>query len=560
MDDEAYRFNGKDHKNCEWVGRETLSRCRKKDWNGDKVKHKCRLTCSFCRPNPGSAPIPAPTSAPVPPLKKDNGVSCTSGGQCKSGQCSFAIYENKNICMPEQKKDIGQQCNENYECITGECSYDYQCIGSQCNFGKFCAQNSMCNSLDGRSFGPDEYQDTIILVFVGSSFSIASEFATSAEHAFDTIKKEKVFNYSNEPDRMRYRAFYVNAPSNSFCDFDCNGISRLLCCDISIARESSNLCFPERSTLQTIVIHNDARYGGAGYAADNMAVISKARIGPKLAIHELGHSLFEFGDEYSYGSADDARPNCDKGDCPKWADLNEHPLWKGQLCNPGNCKGRNYNVGSTNSFMKNMMMSIGIVNERFTCCTYLALTKVTPKYCDKFESVGVGLTKYCKDNDYQGYYGRRRLQLVGEGEYASDSFHQRHRHLTVEKPVVLDIGLMSKRVETRSSKPSTSTIFRRHCVQGEYEDFQAAKRDGHDLVHNVTIIFESGDSQHFVFGSKTDIMVPPFDPFDETIKPEYSEPKARHDRENVRIVVDESLGSIVHVGIENVVEKNPSLA
>lgn len=56
-----------------------------------------------------------------------------------------------------------------------------------------------------------------------------------------------------------------------------------------------------------------------------------------------------------------------------------------------------------NSFMKNMALPVGDVNLRFTCCTYLALTKSTPSYCSKYE-FGPGLLSYCQ-RDYQGYGG-----------------------------------------------------------------------------------------------------------------------------------------------------------
>jgi hypothetical protein len=497
-DDQIYRFNGRQKKSCDWVKKD-LARCKKGDTNGDKVEEICRKTCGFeCQEDP-----------------------------------------QNEINVPVQKKDIGEQCTDDNECITGQCD------------GGGCVQNLMCKSLDGRPWTPEYNQDMLMLVFVGSDFSDVSDFAASVHNAYDEMKTAPMFDNSYDQDRMRYRAFYVETTSSSFCHYNCDGIERLLCCDKATARNLANSCFPERSTLQTIVIHNNDKYGGAGYYDSNMAVISTNRVGPKLAVHELGHSLFEFGDEYTYGSSDNTKVNCDVEGCPKWADLNDI-AGENKLCHMSNCKGRKYYVGHKNSFMKNMFMPIGIVNLRFTCCTYLALTKDTPLYCDQFE-FGNGLEHYCK-NDYQGYglnsYERRSRKLLGYEDHTKASWDQVTRHLTVSSPVVLDIGLESKEFEIRSSN-STSTMFRRHYVQGEFEDFQAAKSAGLDIAHSVQILFKSGETQRFVFGSKSPIMVPPADPFDETIEPKENEFNAHHTRKDVQIVVDRSRGPVAHVEIED---------
>lgn len=105
-----------------------------------------------------------------------------------------------------------------------------------------------------------------------------------------------------------------------------------------------------------------------------MATTSIHQLGPKVAVHEMGHSLFELGkfdiginlkekvdmglisinslstgDEYSTGHFTDSSANCDVEGCSKWADLNEHV--GGGLCIERGCKNGSYFVGER-SFMQ----------------------------------------------------------------------------------------------------------------------------------------------------------------------------------------------------------------
>ena len=266
---------------------------------------------------------------------------------------------------------------------------------------------------------------------------------------------------------------------------------------------------------------------------------------------ELGHSLFEFGDEYSYGEATHEKANCDVVGCPKWNDMDT----KGKLCKVEGGKNNDFYVGA-NSFMRNMFMPVGSVNLRFTCCTYLALTKEVPAYCDEFEQFGNGLRSYCM-KDYQNYgmgsynRGLRNLRSAEDGTEVSSN-EQVSRHKTVSIPTILDIDLKSKQFRIISTN-TTSTMFRHHHLHGEYKDIEAAKAAGLDSAHAIEIFFESGDTKRLVFGPHIIITAPPPNPLEnnETIAVEGHghESSVRNDREHVQVVLDKSLGGVTHVEI-----------
>ena len=158
--------------------------------------------------------------------------------------------------------------------------------------------------------------------------------------------------------------------------------------------------------LQTIVIHNDNELGAAGYANKNMASISTYKYDYLFAVHELGHSLLELGDEYSYslGSTAETKPNCEVENCPKWLDLDTHLKSEGRLCQSRGCSDKSGYIG-TSSFMHNVFDDIGEVNLRYSCCTHIALTQNMPGYCAKYDFGQGGLLAYCQNN-YQGYGGQ----------------------------------------------------------------------------------------------------------------------------------------------------------
>ena len=147
------------------------------------------------------------------------------------------------------------------------------------------------------------------------------------------------------------------------------------------------------------MVQNSVKYGGAGYASLNIATTSLNSSGPQVAVHELGHSLFELADEYNSGSGTDNSPNCGNNNCDKFSDLVS--ALSNVSCEIAGCRNGNYFIGE-NSLMRYLNYPMGDVNLRFTCCSYQALTKEMPAYCSKYEFTNGYLLSYCQ-KDYQGY-------------------------------------------------------------------------------------------------------------------------------------------------------------
>ena len=184
---------------------------------------------------------------------------------------------------PDELKGTGELCTQGDQCISGVCLR-----GS-------CYASSKCQPLTYEN-DVDFSENTVILVYIGSGFSSWSEWREQALIMHNSVKDAEFF----EGD-VKYKPLFVSSlRPKGFCDYGCNGIDRLLCCNQATVRLLSEMCFPSGPNVQSIVIHNDEKYGGAGYAAENIATTSIHKVGPLLIKHELGHSLFELGDEYSY--------------------------------------------------------------------------------------------------------------------------------------------------------------------------------------------------------------------------------------------------------------------
>lgn len=79
----------------------------------------------------------------------------------------------------------------------------------------------------------------------------------------------------------------------------CNGIERLLCVNVSAAYAYANTA-PDVD--QVIALANSTKYGGAGYSSSNLGTAAGGNgAAAQIAIHELGHSLGDLADEYTYG-------------------------------------------------------------------------------------------------------------------------------------------------------------------------------------------------------------------------------------------------------------------
>jgi len=373
IDDPTFYLNKAVEKNCAWVAEGSEAKIAKKckktaRFNGFKnqVKDHCRIICNTCVPMPtvsnspsagASEPQPQPTPQPAPQREKTTGEICSQNSECSSGVCQNGT----------------------------------------------CYKSDVCKKIK-HAYGSAFDKDKIVLVFVGSGFTDLDAWRAQVTTSYSSFDSFKFF----DPTNPQFISVYVDELKPSFCYYGCSGIRRLLCCNIATAQTFAEKCFPTGTTHQTLVVHNDNEYGGAGYRYQNMATLSINAAGPLVAIHELGHSLFNLGDEYSYNDSSNSalNPNCDTSGCSKWSDLIDNDLAGCTIraCNTGPNRPADYFVGER-SFMQYLDSPVGEVNLRFSCCTFLALTGTAPDYCEKYDS-GVfnagHLLEYCK-NDYQGY-------------------------------------------------------------------------------------------------------------------------------------------------------------
>jgi hypothetical protein len=79
----------------------------------------------------------------------------------------------------------------------------------------------------------------------------------------------------------------------------CSGIERLLCVSVS---KAYNAAAAAPDIDQVIAIANSSKYGGAGYPSNNLGTAAgRNSSAAQIAIHEMGHSLGDLADEYTYG-------------------------------------------------------------------------------------------------------------------------------------------------------------------------------------------------------------------------------------------------------------------
>lgn len=79
----------------------------------------------------------------------------------------------------------------------------------------------------------------------------------------------------------------------------CSGTERLLCVNVG---KAYNAAASAPDIDQVIAIANSSKYGGAGYPSDNLGTAAgQNSAAVEIAIHEMGHSLGDLADEYTYG-------------------------------------------------------------------------------------------------------------------------------------------------------------------------------------------------------------------------------------------------------------------
>lgn len=108
-------------------------------------------------------------------------------------------------------------------------------------------------------------------------------------HRVDVISNESGVD---EPDNGIYRDTALDMTYN------CNGIARLLCVNVSKAFTAAAAA-PD--TDQILALANSTRYGGAGYPSSDLATLAgNNNASVEVALHEFGHSFANLADEYHY--------------------------------------------------------------------------------------------------------------------------------------------------------------------------------------------------------------------------------------------------------------------
>ncbi|MBL4808844.1 MAG: hypothetical protein JKY43_02145 [Phycisphaerales bacterium] len=119
---------------------------------------------------------------------------------------------------------------------------------------------------------------------------------TSYQSYFRVTKVEVVSNESgvdNDPSPGIFRDTALDML------YWCSNIERLLCINVGKAYTAAAAA-PDID--QIIAISNSSKYGGAGYSSNNLGTAAgQNSAAADVAIHELGHSLGDLADEYTYG-------------------------------------------------------------------------------------------------------------------------------------------------------------------------------------------------------------------------------------------------------------------
>lgn len=152
------------------------------------------------------------------------------------------------------------------------------------------------------------------LVFVGDGYTASeqAQFQTDVDGIVDSLYQYEPF--TSYQSYFRVTAVEVisnesgvdNDPSQGVLrdtaldmSYWCSNIERLLCVNVGKAYTAAAAA-PDID--QVIAISNSSKYGGAGYPSNNLGTAAGQNgAAADIAIHELGHSLGDLADEYTYG-------------------------------------------------------------------------------------------------------------------------------------------------------------------------------------------------------------------------------------------------------------------
>lgn len=475
---------------------------------------------------PSTAPSASPVSPPDSPPSTAPFSPPTTAPSAPPTVAPVAPPTSPPPTTPSNPLETGKICLSNSQCASNYCDPTTN----------ICYETAQCKAIkhDERTEFDENHA---IIIFVGSGFTNVNDWAAKVASTYSVFENYDFF----KAGVTQFSSFYVNEVQNSFCNFGCYGIDRLLCCNINTARSVANSCFPGVAAVQTVVVHNDVKYGGAGYISQNVATTSIHPSAPLVAVHELGHSFFDFYDEYSYiSSTPSSAYNCDiTAGCPKWNDMiADYP----NICSSKGCAGNRYNVGESNSFMKALNYNVGPVLTRYTCCSYYALTGTIPPYCNEFIEKGMGLYTYCGSSGYSP-----DSSLLAEGQDTEKRSFETPggKKIYIANPA--EISLDVNDIETSSNEVFTETTSSHHLKPSFYaSSLLDGENDIEDMLQ-VKVTFVSGEVKDF-YVSSFDVVDVPLSEENESV------PDVHVKKDTINIVYDyDEHGDVDFVEVRNTV-------
>lgn len=162
-------------------------------------------------------------------------------------------------------------------------------------------------------------EEMIDVVFVGDQYGDLDKFRENVLSYIDVSGKENGV-FAVEPFKSnidKFNFYYVNQSVDLSCELGCFGLDRLVCCDDNEVKNVASQCPSD----QVIVLVDTKEFCGASKDYSTVCAIDDPRAGLVL-VHELGHTIGDLGDEYSYGVEGETDvANCDVEGCSKWAGL-----------------------------------------------------------------------------------------------------------------------------------------------------------------------------------------------------------------------------------------------
>jgi hypothetical protein len=167
--------------------------------------------------------------------------------------------------------------------------------------------------------------------------------------------------------------------------------------------------------------------------------------------------------------------------------------------------------------MNRLDQPVGAVNERYTCCTFLALTGAMPSYCNVFDFTRDYLVNYCRTKNFQNYdipdSGDVRVRRMNSKKKSS----HRHDYVFVKNPQLITI-ILGKGAENNTfigdenlyiDEGREGGMYPIRWVDGDFATIEDARNMG--LRHIWRVIVETSNGRKYLryHSDKTEVHVPP---------------------------------------------------